>query len=752
MATVIYEVASRVGLSRGEVEALRDEAVKVLRARGVSKPSESELLDAIEYVAMVWGAVDDRWVEFAKYLLLTRIYRECGKELGRVEGVEARLTYQGLRLLYARYLLKDEGGRVRETPNEAFWRVANYVALAESRYGNSVSDYARRFYELMSELKFLPNSPTIMNSGTRRPQLAACFVVPLEDDMNSILDALRVSVLIQKTGAGVGFDFSPLRPRGDVISGTGGVSSGPVSFMRLFDVAADVIKEGGKRRGAMMAILHDWHPDVINFVKSKCGEGRVFENFNLSVGIHDSFMKSVEEGGDWYFINPRLCPEVKVTGVTEDLISKCGYWGRVRARDLLDLIVECAWRSGDPGMVFIDTVNRHNPTPELGMIHATNPCGETPLLDWEACNLGSINLAAFVRDGRIDWVGLGEVVKLGIRFLDDVIDMSWYPDPRIEEAVLRTRKVGLGVMGFADMLAELGIRYDSHDALYLADKLMEYVAFKAREASNELARERGPYPAFRRSKHARGVFNWEPQVPSSTIYDESRVSEGVKELVSDRPPIDWGLLREEMRRGTRNATVTTVAPTGSIGIIAGVNSSIEPFFALVYIRESTVGLFIEVNKYLKKYLRGSGRLSTEVLIDIAKGKYGSIPKEYLEILRTAHEVPPEWHVRVQAVFQRWVDNAVSKTVNLRYGASREDVRKVFTLAWKLGCKGVTVFRDRSKPEQVIKLGKDVEDILKSIPKKFTHKDKIYHRWFRIGKEEVMVASEEYAGGCPACEL
>ncbi|HDN75547.1 MAG TPA: ribonucleoside-diphosphate reductase, adenosylcobalamin-dependent, partial [Acidilobales archaeon] len=375
-----------------------------------------------------------------------------------------------------------------------------------------------------------------------------------------------------------------------------------------------------------------------------------------------------------------------------------------------------------------------------------------PLLNWEACNLGSINLKVFVKRGIIDWDDLGETVKLAVRFLDDVIDMSWYPDPRIEEAVLRTRKVGLGVMGFADMLAELGIRYDSHDALYIADKVMEYIAYKAREASNELARERGPYPEFENSIHAKGRFNWEPQIPSNAIYDESKVSDYVKNLVKDRPEIDWEYLRREMVKGTRNASVTTIAPTGSIGIIAGVNSSIEPFFALVYVRESTIGLFIEVNRYLKEYLRKLGKLSTETLIQVAKGVLDVIPREYRNILRTAHEISPEWHVRVQAVFQRWVDNAVSKTVNLRYDATLDDVKKVFLLAWKLGCKGVTVFRDRSKPEQVIKFGKDVEDILKSIPKRFVHKDKIYHRWFRIGDKEIMVASEEYAGGCPTCEL
>jgi len=749
---LIVSAARRAGISARDVEMLSKEAIKLLKSRGIEKPTDNQFLDALEHVAMIWSSIDDRWHDFAKYLLLLRIFREAGKELGELKDAEKVLTYQAIRLLYARYLLKDELGRVKETPNDAFRRVANFIALAESRYSNPVDDYASKFYDVMSKLKFIPNSPTIMNAATRRHQLAACFVVPLEDDTNAILDALRVTVLLHKTGAGVGFDFSPLRPRGDVIRGTGGHSSGPVSFMRLFDTAADVIKEGGKRRGAMMAILHDWHPDIELFIKSKCGEKRIFENFNISVGVHDSFMEAVKNNDEWFLYNPRTCPEVKTYGPNSDVLSKCKPWSKTNATKLFELIVKCAWRSGDPGMVFLDTINKHNPTPSIGNIHATNPCGETPLLDWEACNLGSINLRAFIRNGKIDWDDLEETVKLAVRFLDDVIDMSWYPDPRIEEAVLRTRKVGLGVMGFADLLAELGIRYDSHDALYLADKLMEFIAFKAREASNELALERGPYPTFNDSIHAKGRFNWEPQVPANEIYDESRVSDYVKELVSDRPPIDWESLRREMVKGTRNATVTTIAPTGSISIIAGVNSSIEPFFALVYVRESTIGMFIEVNNYLKKFLSKLGKLTTDVLIKIAKGRKEVLPRKYLEVLRTAHDIDPEWHIRVQAVFQRWVDNAVSKTVNLRYEASEEDVRKAFLIAWRLGCKGVTVFRDRSKPEQVIKIGESVEEILKSVPKKFIHKDKIYHRWFRIGKEEIMVASEEYAGGCPTCEL
>ena len=758
IAEFLARAAEAAGVSLSEVESLRSEVLKLLESRGIKSPGSTEFLDACEHVAMLWGVVDDRWSEFARVLLLLRIYGEAGKEFKGLQGVEKLLTYQALRLLYARYLLRDEEGRVREVPADVFKRVAYFVAMAESRYGSDIEYFSREFHRLLSELRFIPNSPTLMNAGTRRHQLAACFVVPVEDDTNTILDALRVTALIMKTGAGAGFDFSRLRPRGDVIAGTGGRSSGPVSFMKLFDVLTDVIKEGGKRRGAMMGLLHDWHPDVLDFIRSKCGSSKIFENFNLSVGIHDAFMKALEEDSEWYLFNPRTCREVRdaVSGDLARARGACRPWTVVRAKEVFESIVKCAWASGDPGAVFIDRLNEHNPTPHLGKIHAVNPCGETPLLDWEACNLGSINLVKYVEFGRIKWEELARDVRLAVRFLDDVIDMSWYPDPRIEEAVLRTRKIGLGVMGLADMLVELGVPYDSHDALYIADKLMEFIAYHARAESNELARERSPYPEFPRSIHAKGRFNWEPQVPASEIYDLSAVSDDAKKMVDDRPPPDWDALRKEMREGTRNASVTTVAPTGSISIIADVTSGIEPFFALVYVREVSIGRFLEVNKYLKRSLKCEGMLSKDRLLEVAKAgsaaKIAWLPEKWRRLLKTAHDIAPEWHVRMQAVFQRWVDNAVSKTVNLRHDASVEEVAKVFKLAWKLGCKGITVFRDRSKPEQVVVVGDEITEVLRSVPEPTRTKDKSYHRWFRIGKEEIAAAPEDYSGGCPTCDL
>ncbi|MCE4621665.1 MAG: adenosylcobalamin-dependent ribonucleoside-diphosphate reductase, partial [Desulfurococcales archaeon] len=704
------------------------------------------------------------WGEVAKRLLLARIYWEALGDWRKgltPRGVERRLSWQGLKLLYQRYLIRRLDGRVSETPDNAFQRVASYVALAEYLYGGDYERTRAVFYELMATLRFLPNSPTLMNAGTRYPQLAACFVVPLKDSMDEILEALRVSAWIFKSGAGAGYDFSPLRPRGSLILGTGGRSSGPTSFMRLFDMLADVIKEGGKRRAAMMAVMHDWHPDILEFAKLKCGAQGALENFNISVGVHDRFLEQALSGGRWSLYDPRYCPEI-LTARSEELqrISEsCEAVRVISAKDLLDTIAECAWSTGDPGLVFIDRINEHNPTPGMGFIHATNPCGETPLLDWEACNLGSININYYVDEkrGAIRWDELARDVELAIRFLDNVIDVSMYPDKRITEAVRRTRKVGLGVMGWADALARLGIPYDSHDALFLADKVMEYIAYHARKASTELAGERGAYPAFKGSIHREGRFNFEPQKPASEIYDYSRVSSEAKRIVEDRPGLDWELLRKEMRRGTRNATVTTIAPTGSISIIAGVSSSIEPFFALVYVRHSDIGSWIEVNGILQKWLLENGLLNEDILVEIA-GRGGGIrwapwAPEYLKrILPTALEIHWEWHVRMQAAFQRWVDNAVSKTVNVPSYVKVDDVKDVFLLAWRLGCKGITVFRDKSREEQVLSSGEDLRSAIKSPPKPLRGKDKHFYRWLRIGKREIVLVKEDYSGGCPSCDV
>lgn len=723
------------------------------------KKSWDSVLDAALQLMAGWSALEPEWGKIASRLILERVYSEAGKKFAAPKGIERRLDWKGLRLLTARYLLRNSEGRIAETPDELVERVSDYVALAETSAGK-YKVYRRLFYELISSLRFLPNSPTLMNAGTRYPQLAACFTVPVDDDTDSIFEAVKVSARIFKTGAGAGYDFTPLRPRGALIKGTGGRSSGPVSFMRVFDVAADTVKEGGKRRAAMMGILSVLHKDVFEFIESKCSN-QDLENFNISVAVHDEFMKKALYGGGWRLYNPQECPRIvgALSGELKDIESQCKGVEVLEASRILERIAFCAWKTGDPGLVFIDRVNEHNPTPLLGRIHATNPCGETPLLDWEACNLGSINLESYVDvvNGRIQWDLLARDVELAIRFLDDVIEVSRYPDKRIEEAVRRTRKVGLGVMGWADMLARLGIPYDSHDALFLADKVMEFIAYHARKASTELAGEKGPYPAFQHSIHREGRFNWEPQVPASEIYREDRVSDRTRELVADRPPIDWEYLRGQMKSGTRNATVTAIAPTGSISIIAGVNSSIEPFFALVYVRRTSLGAWIEVNKHLQEWLRDNGLLKPEILEQIALSGGGIrrapwAPKELKERLPTALEINWEWHVRMQAVFQRWVDNAVSKTINMPSTAEPSDVAKAFSLAWKLGCKGITVFRDKSREHQVLSVESTIKAVLERPPVIPKSKDKSHYSWLRIRKGEVVAVHEEYSGGCPSCDV
>ena len=742
---VLREASRLAGVEWGVVERLLGEALSMLESRGVVEPGPGEVLDAVEHVSMLWGLVEPVYRELARHILLYRIYSEAGRRYRGPRGVEARLSYQALRLLYSRYLARS-GGRVRETPDMLFERVSMYIAQAEARHGSSPRRYMTLFLDMMRSLRFLPNTPTLMNAGMRRHQLAACFVVPVEDDMEAILDSLRVAALITKTGAGVGFDFSKLRPRGDYVEG--GRSSGPVSFMELFDAMARVMKEGGRRRGAFMGILHDWHPDIMDFIESKCSGGGL-ENFNISIAASDELLGGE---GEWRLYNPRTCREVLNWGSrgVAEASRNCSPAKVLDRGRLLRRVYECAWASGDPGMVFIDTINRHNPTPRLGAIHATNPCGETPLLDWEACNLGSLNLYSYVDGDGIDWDALGRDARLAVRFLDDVIEMSWYPDRRIEEAVLRTRKIGLGVMGLADMLAALRVRYDSVDALYLADHVMEYIAYNARDESNRLARERDSYPEFPWSIHNMGRFNWEPQTPAEEIYDPDKASSRVKRIISERPNLDWEAVRRDMTRGTRNATVTTIAPTGSISIIAGVNSSIEPFFALAYIRETSIGRFIEVNRFLEEWMREGGGLDRDRILEIARG--GAPPGPVAEVLRTAHGIEPEWHVRMQAVFQRWVDNAVSKTVNLRSNATVEDVERVYRLAWRLGCKGITVFRDKSRPRQVLAAGREIEEVLKSVPEPEEHRDKVHHKWLRIGRDEIPAVPGEYAGGCPTCQI
>ena len=603
-------------------------------------------------------------------------------------GVDQCLSENAKTVLERRYLRKS-GGEVIETPEEMFWRVARAIAEAERAFdpGADVEGTAAEFYRLMASLDFLPNSPTLMNAGTEMGQLSACFVLPVDDDMTSIFDAVKATALIHQSGGGTGFGFSRLRPKGDIVGSTGGVASGPVSFMRVFDTATDVIKQGGRRRGANMAVLRVDHPDVMDFIACKEKEG-AFSNFNVSVAITEEFMRALEKDGEYERINPH-------TGKIAD---------RGRAGEVFDKIVEGAWRNGEPGIIFLDRMNDFNPTPALGLYESTNPCGEQILLPNESCNLGSVNLSRmFTPEGGLDWEKLERTVGVAVHFLDNVITANKFPLPEIEEATLKTRKIGLGVMGFADMLTQLGIPYDSEEAEAVADKVMEAINYWSKEASCDLAALRGSFPAFDESIYVRG------QLPLPEPLDvESR---NQPECLADAPAFDWVGLKESIKeRGIRNATTTTIAPTGSISIIAGASSGIEPLFALAYTRRHVLDEdeLTQVNPFFERLARERGFYSAELVREV--GQRGGIrdleeiPADVCRLFVTAHDIAPEWHIRMQAAYQRHVDNAVSKTANFPHGATEEDIATAYLLAYQLGCKGLTIYRDGSRQEQVLNRG------------------------------------------------
>jgi ribonucleoside-diphosphate reductase alpha chain len=600
-------------------------------------PGVEDIQDIVERVLIDAGHAD-----IAKAYILYRQRRSEIRVAKSYLGVadDLKLSLNAIEVLKKRYLRRDERGNVAETPGELFNRVAAHVSKAEAKFGADAEAYRKKFLRMMRNLLFLPNSPRMMNAGLELGQLSACFVLPVEDSLEGIFDTLKYMALIHQSGGGTGFSFSRLRPKNDVVRTTGGVASGPVSFMSIFDAATNVIKQGGRRRGANMGVLRIDHPDILEFIEAKEKPG-FLENFNVSVAVTDEFMRLARSGGEINLVNPR---NREVTG-------------SLNAPELMNLIANSAWRGGDPGVIFIDRINAAHPIP--GIIEATNPCGEQPLLPYESCNLGSINLSRLVEKGEIKWDLLDELITLGVRFLDDVIDVNRFPLAQIEEVTLRNRKIGLGVMGFAEMLIEMNISYNSEGAIRVAEEVMGRLAKLGREESARLGAERGSFALFEQSK----LKGWDAM---------------------------------------RNSTVTTVAPTGTISIIAGTSSGIEPLFAISFVRHVLEGAkLFEVSPLFEQAARARGIYSHDLSEVAKKGsvqEIAGIPQDMKDLFVTALDIPPEQHVKIQAAFQKHTDNAVSKTVNLPQSATVGDVLKVYNLAYDLGCKGVTVFRYGSRSQ------------------------------------------------------
>ena len=587
-----------------------------------------------------------------------------------------KLPLNTIEVLKRRYLLKDNNRNIIEEPSELFRRVAHNIAKAETSYGSDVSlpQVEEQFYFMMKNLEFLPNSPTLMNAGTTFGQLSACFVLPIEDSIDGIFKSLRGMAKIHQTGGGTGFNFSHLRPKGDLVYSTKGEASGPVSFMSIFNQATGVIVQGGKRRGANMGILRCDHPDIVEFIEAKNKES-AFLNFNLSIGVTDKFMRAVLKKENFALINPRTQKKTRY----------------VNAAEIFDILAESAWKAGDPGIVFLDEINRKHPLKGLGYVEATNPCGELPLLPFESCNLASINLAKMVSNGNIDWQRLKKTVHWGIRFLDNIIDINRFPLKEIKKITLANRKIGLGVMGFADMLIELEVPYTSYKAVESAAELMRFIHEESLIASQKLAKERGVFTNFKKSIYARKNIKM------------------------------------------RNATVNTIAPTGTISIIANCSSGIEPLFALSFVRNVLSGSrLFEINPLFESEMKKRNLFNKSLMTEVAKRgsiqNIKRIPKDLKRIFVTAFDVTPRHHVEVQAAFQRYTDNAVSKTINLPEKATIADVKDIYLLAYKLKCKGITIYRYGSKEDQVLSFGYDKKSKFVTLDNRLT-------------------VTSEYSGGC-----
>ena len=646
----IFKAASSVGGSdRSISEDLSNKVVDVINERFPNKiPNVEDIQDAIEYVLVKEG--------HAKTAKAYILYRQKRKELRELReailgmNFKTNLSLNAIKLLKDKYLLKDEQGNTIEAPNDMFRRVAKNIAKADLLYNKKadISKTEDEFYQVMLNLDFLPNSPALMNSGTEIQQLMSTFVLPIEDSIESIFEALKNAAIIHKTGAGTGFNFSKIRPKNDLVSSTKGLATGPISFMKIFDTATDTMKQGGRRRGANMGILAIDHPEIMEFIISK-DDPKSLTNFNISVALTDKFMKAIEDNKDYPLINPHDGKEVK----------------RLKAGEIFNLIMFQAWKTGDPGILFMDRINKANPLPNI-KIDSTDSCASQPLLNYEAVCLGSVNLANMVKDSKIDFEKLARTVQIAVHFLDNVIDVNKYPLKEIKKMCLANRKIGLGVMGFADMLYQLRVPYNSEDGVKTAAKVMKFIREEAEKASIDLAKERGVFPSWKNS-----------------IYAKDKIK-------------------------LRNATLTTIPPTGSISIIADVSTGIEPNISVCYVRKILENReFFYVNRYFEEAIKENDYYSDTFLQKIKnKGSLGDVEElspDDKKIFVVAYDISPEWHLKVQAAFQKYTDNAVSKTVNFKNDATVQDVEKVYMLAYELGCKGVTIYRDGSKSEQIFTL-------------------------------------------------
>jgi len=695
IAKAIWKAAESVGdKDPSRSEELAEIVAKKLEVKYEGNddiPTVEDVQDIVEKTL-----IEEGHAKVAKSYILYRHKRADVRKMKLLLGVEdeVKMSLNAIKVMASRYLIKDSKRKIIESTHQLFRRVARAIAEPERKYGGDekMKEYEEEFFRMMTNKEFMPNSPTLMNAGTDLGQLSACFVLPIPDSIEGIFDTIKSTALIHKSGGGTGFSFSKIRPKGDTVKSTGGIASGPLSFMEVFNSATEVIKQGGKRRGANMGIMRIDHPDILEFITSKENEGTL-SNFNISIAATDTFMRAVESNSEYDMINPRTGKSAK----------------RMPARAVFNLMVIMSWKNGEPGVIFIDRMNDGNPTPELGQIESTNPCGEQPLLPWESCNLGSINLEKMMTNGDIDWEKLRKTVRLAIRFLDNVVDMNKYPMDKISEITRANRKIGLGVMGYADMLIKMKIPYSSEEAIQTAEKIMKFIDDEGKKMSQELGEQKGSFDNFQKSI--------------------------------------WAGKYKHMR----NATVTTIAPTGTISVIANCSSGIEPIFAVSYVRDvsETIGHeLIEVNHRFETMMIERELYTEELISKISQ--HGSvqnipeIPEDIRKIFVTALDINPDWHVRTQAAFQKYTDNAVSKTINFPNWATPHDVEKAFILSWKLGCKGITIYRYGSREKQIlnIKNGNTNSPNNTNNPNSQSN----YH------SNHVPVGSDGYMGGCPNCTI